>query len=145
MDTLFDRISGSMEGFNFGHGSTSLSSNPNLANGFKVNHESTNTLFHPSDSSTSLSPASEEETLDISYVKYPTLKYISDILLDEDPEDKNCRLQDCLALQAAEKSFYDVLDPRDPPSPNQPPLSAYQSFGYSDDDSTQIMYQSSLC
>ncbi|WJX69607.1 hypothetical protein P8452_53825 [Trifolium repens] len=39
------------------------------------------------------------------------LGYISDILMDEedDLELKPCMLQECLRLQAAEKSFYDVL------------------------------------
>ncbi|XP_065879385.1 scarecrow-like protein 14 [Euphorbia lathyris] len=33
------------------------------------------------------------------------------MLMEEDLEDRTCMLQDCLALQAAEKSFYDVLQP----------------------------------
>ncbi|CAJ2660894.1 unnamed protein product [Trifolium pratense] len=39
------------------------------------------------------------------------LRYINDILMDEeyDLENKPCMLQECLRLQAAEKSFYDVL------------------------------------
>ncbi|CAJ1955694.1 unnamed protein product [Sphenostylis stenocarpa] len=39
------------------------------------------------------------------------LRYISDILMDEedDLENKPCMLQECLRLQAAEKSFLDVL------------------------------------
>ncbi|CAJ2660893.1 unnamed protein product [Trifolium pratense] len=39
------------------------------------------------------------------------LGYISDILMDEEYEleNKPCMLQECLRLQAAEKSFYDVL------------------------------------
>ncbi|KDP42247.1 hypothetical protein JCGZ_02977 [Jatropha curcas] len=37
------------------------------------------------------------------------LKYINDILMEEDLQDKPCMLQDSLALQAAEKSLYDVL------------------------------------
>ncbi|PRQ34150.1 hypothetical protein RchiOBHm_Chr5g0065641 [Rosa chinensis] len=65
------------------------------------------------------------------------LKYISDTLLEEDLEGKPCMLQNCLALQAAEKSFYDLLNPKYRPSFDQPPLSVYQSFENSDDDSTQ--------
>ncbi|GAU17314.1 hypothetical protein TSUD_110310 [Trifolium subterraneum] len=38
------------------------------------------------------------------------LRYISDILMDEEDDlEKPCMLQECLRLQAAEKSFYDVL------------------------------------
>lgn len=47
------------------------------------------------------------------------LKYVSDILLEDDIEDKPCMMQDCLALQAAEKSFYEVLNQKDPPSLNK--------------------------
>ncbi|CAI8592320.1 unnamed protein product [Vicia faba] len=46
------------------------------------------------------------------------LRYISDILMDEEDElmHKPCMLQECLRLQAAEKSFYDVLDHNNHPS-----------------------------
>jgi len=46
------------------------------------------------------------------------LRYISDILMDEedDLESKPCMLQECLRLQAAEKSFLDVLHHSDPSS-----------------------------
>ncbi|XP_062015940.1 scarecrow-like protein 30 [Rosa rugosa] len=144
MDTFFDTVSGPTERFKFGHALTSVTSNPNLDNRFQINQESTDTLFHPSDSGTSLSPNSEEETFDINYFNNPMLKYISDILLDEELEGKNCMLQDSLSLQAAEKSFYDVLNPKDPPPPNQLPLPVYQNFEHSDDDSTHMLHQSSL-
>ncbi|CAL8999173.1 unnamed protein product, partial [Prunus brigantina] len=148
MDTLLERLSVSKEKFHFGHGSIPVHSNQNLVNGFQVNHEPANPPFlptnsdHPSDSSTSLSSGSDGDTFDISDCSQPVLKYISDILLEEDLEGKPCMLQDCLALQAAEKSFYDVLNQKDPPSPNQPPLSDHQSFENSDDDSTHSCHRS---
>ncbi|KAI5665994.1 hypothetical protein M9H77_15847 [Catharanthus roseus] len=41
----------------------------------------------------------------------PMLKYISEMLMEEDDlENKPCMFHDCSALQAAEKSFYDVLN-----------------------------------
>lgn len=50
------------------------------------------------------------------------LKYISDMLMEEDMEDKVCNIQESAALQEAEKSFYDVLGEKYPPSPdNQVP------------------------
>ncbi|XWS71678.1 hypothetical protein CRYUN_Cryun03dG0159200 [Craigia yunnanensis] len=49
---------------------------------------------------------------------YAVLNYINDVLMEEDVEDRPCMLQDCLALQAAEKSFYDVLAQKYPPSPD---------------------------
>ncbi|PQQ11730.1 scarecrow-like protein 11 [Prunus yedoensis var. nudiflora] len=137
-----------MERFNFGHGSASFYSNQNLVNGFQVNQESTSpvclstNMDHPSDSNTSLSSGSDGDTIDISEYNRPVIKYISDILLEEDLEGKPCMLQDCLALQAAEKSFYDVLNQNDPPSPKQPPLSVHQSFENSDDDSPHSCHSS---
>ncbi|KAI4373456.1 hypothetical protein MLD38_011581 [Melastoma candidum] len=46
------------------------------------------------------------------------LKFIGEILMEEDLDDKNCMLLDCLAkLQAEEKSWYEVLNPTNPPLP----------------------------
>lgn len=50
------------------------------------------------------------------------LKYISQMLMEEDMKEKPCMFHDPLALQAAEKPFYDVLGKKYPPSPNQHPL-----------------------
>ncbi|KAI3525823.1 hypothetical protein L1887_04944 [Cichorium endivia] len=46
------------------------------------------------------------------------LGYISQVLMEEDMEDKSCLLYESLDLQAAEKSFYDVLGKKYPPSPS---------------------------
>ncbi|OMO91195.1 Transcription factor GRAS [Corchorus olitorius] len=46
------------------------------------------------------------ENLDFSLA---VIKFINDTLMEEDEEGRPCMFQDCLALQAAEKSFYDVL------------------------------------
>ncbi|RXI02223.1 hypothetical protein DVH24_026753 [Malus domestica] len=45
------------------------------------------------------------------------LKYINQMLMEEDMEDKICMLQESLELQAAEKSFYEVFGKKYPPSP----------------------------
>ncbi|KAJ6331653.1 hypothetical protein OIU76_010108 [Salix suchowensis] len=50
-----------------------------------------------------------------------TLRYINQMLMEEDTEAKTCVLQDSLDLQAAEKSFYDVLGKKYPPSPEPYP------------------------
>ncbi|PON77388.1 GRAS transcription factor [Trema orientale] len=48
------------------------------------------------------------------------LKYISQMLMEEeDMEDKTCSVQESSDLQAAEKSFYEVLGKKYPPSPEQ--------------------------
>ncbi|KAF8006116.1 hypothetical protein BT93_K0427 [Corymbia citriodora subsp. variegata] len=44
-------------------------------------------------------------------------EYISHILMEEDIEEKTCMLQDSLDLLSAEKSFYEVLGKKYPPSP----------------------------
>ncbi|KAK6929357.1 Transcription factor GRAS [Dillenia turbinata] len=46
------------------------------------------------------------------------LKYISQMLMEEDMDEKNCMFQESSALQAAEKSFYDVIGEKYPPSPD---------------------------
>ncbi|XWS28820.1 hypothetical protein CRYUN_Cryun25bG0104300 [Craigia yunnanensis] len=71
------------------------------------------------------------------------LKYISQVLLEEDMEERPCMFHDSLALQAAEKSLYEVLGESYPPR-NQAPLCIDQSvespdncsFGTSSDHST---------
>ncbi|XP_062013783.1 scarecrow-like protein 14 [Rosa rugosa] len=141
MDTLYRySVSNPMERFKFDHGPVSVCPNPNLVNGFKINHESTNPILLASKSdlsSVSSNEGSEVDGLDINDCNHPVLKYINDILLEEDLEGKPCMLQDCLALQAAEKSFYDVLNQKDPPLPDQPSSSVHQSSESSEDDSPQ--------
>lgn len=56
------------------------------------------------------------------------LKYINQMLMEEDMEAKPCMFHDPLALQAAEKSLYEALGEKYPPSRHQQPLcSADQS------------------
>ncbi|GLT38931.1 hypothetical protein SLA2020_131460 [Shorea laevis] len=69
------------------------------------------------------------------------LRYINKMLMEEDMGEKTCLLQDSFKLQAAEKSFYEVLGKKYPPSLEQnvhenrdspngsfmPNLSVYQS------------------
>ncbi|KAJ8562736.1 hypothetical protein K7X08_031188 [Anisodus acutangulus] len=47
------------------------------------------------------------------------LKYISQMLMEENIEEKACMFQESAALQAAERSFYEVIGQKYPPSPNQ--------------------------
>ncbi|KAJ6424929.1 hypothetical protein OIU84_025660 [Salix udensis] len=44
------------------------------------------------------------------------LKYINQMLMEEDMEEKPCMFHDPLALQAAERSFYDILGEKNQPS-----------------------------
>lgn len=47
------------------------------------------------------------------------LRYIDQILMEEDMEEKTHMLQESLDLQAKERSFYEVLGKKYPPSPQQ--------------------------
>ncbi|MBA0644869.1 hypothetical protein Goklo_013042 [Gossypium klotzschianum] len=117
MDTLFQDLPGSMYGFKFDHGSVPMPvyANHNLDNGSKES---------PIDSSSS-SPSSGMS----SDSPFPNemLKYINQMLMEEDLEEKTCMLQDCLALQAAERSFYEVLC-------HNYPIPAGLNHYYPDDD-----------
>ncbi|KAI8564056.1 hypothetical protein RHMOL_Rhmol03G0153500 [Rhododendron molle] len=46
------------------------------------------------------------------------LKFINRMLMEEDMEEKTCMFQESAALQAAEKSFYEVLVVKEGPSPS---------------------------
>lgn len=98
-----------------------------LANGFKSSYPISDPQeygnlsngWNPSDTDQSSGPSSGLDTPDDA-----VLKYISQMLMEEeDLEHKPCMKQDCLALQAAEKPFYDVLGQEYPPSlENQRPF-----------------------
>uniref|UniRef100_A0A2N9HM13 Uncharacterized protein n=1 Tax=Fagus sylvatica TaxID=28930 RepID=A0A2N9HM13_FAGSY len=126
MDNPAEEFPGSMNKFKFKHGSVVLCSNQNLLNGFEVNHEFVHEPFlatnlqHPSDASPSSDTSLDG---DCSFTGDPNviLKYINEMLMEEDLQAKPCMLQDCLALQATEKSFYEVLCQEDPPSTYQLP------------------------
>lgn len=59
------------------------------------------------------SPCPEEDSEIFSDI---ALKYISQMLMEEDMEEKSGTYQESLALQATEKSFYDVIGKKYPPS-----------------------------
>ncbi|KAK7395278.1 hypothetical protein VNO78_15829 [Psophocarpus tetragonolobus] len=85
------------------------------------------------------------------------LTYISQILMEEDMEDKTCMLQDSLDLQIAEKSFYEVIGEKYPCSPlgNPGPVdpddgigdhNLFKNYGtsYNDGDLSSIFTSNSL-
>lgn len=140
MDTLLREFSGSIPVFKFDRDSASVSScsDQNLEpRSNKLRQGAMDPACPPADlespnSATSGArpegPPAEEG--DFSVAMY---KYISDILMEEDLEDKNCMLQDSVALLAAEKSFYDVLGKPSLPRPNSP-LRAGQNMESPDDN-----------
>ncbi|CAN4090076.1 unnamed protein product [Withania somnifera] len=64
------------------------------------------------------------------------LKYISQMLMEENIEEKACMFQESAALQAAERSFYEVIGEKYPPSPNQKILDSGQDGRYVVDSSS---------
>lgn len=62
------------------------------------------------------------------------LRYISEMLMEEDMEEKNCMLQESLDLQAAEKSLYEAIGKKYPPSPEPNPNYTYLSGESPEDD-----------
>ncbi|KAJ0020771.1 hypothetical protein Pint_32800 [Pistacia integerrima] len=111
MNTLLEGFSSSMNHLQFDPGLVSVYSNQN--HGLIDLSDPLSDIISPS------SMGSIGDSPDTSELSQTTLKYISEMLMEEDLGDKTCMLQDCMALQAAEKSFYDVLGQKYPPSPNQ--------------------------
>ncbi|XP_062084985.1 scarecrow-like protein 11 [Humulus lupulus] len=117
MDTLFEELLvSSMNDFNFNQGT-----NQNIVESRERSPHETN---HPqlSDSSQSLSLVSVGDSPGSTSTDSfnATLKYLSEILMEEeDLERKFLILEDPLALQAAEKPFYDVLGQNYPLSSNK--------------------------
>lgn len=64
------------------------------------------------------------------------LKYISQMLMEENIEEKACMFQESAALQAAERSFYEVIGEKYPPSTNQKILDFGQDGHYVVDSSS---------
>ncbi|XP_030464337.1 scarecrow-like protein 30 [Syzygium oleosum] len=125
MESLLTEYSSSLNGLKFDLGSISIHPNRNLINGFKHDAE-------PNNPSTSASPASsslEVESPEDSDTSNSILKFISEMLMEEELEEKNCMLQDCLtALQAEEKNWHDVLYQKDTPSLDHSSPSVNQNF-----------------
>ncbi|KAF7823665.1 scarecrow-like protein 11 [Senna tora] len=97
------------------------------------------TTFSESPSSSGTTSSHGGESTEINKYSNPILRYISDILMDEedDLQHKPCMMmQDCLAsaLQAAEKSFYDVLAPTN--SLEQHNYAAYTTPSFDSNSST---------
>ncbi|GLT89571.1 hypothetical protein SLE2022_075490 [Rubroshorea leprosula] len=61
----------------------------------------------------------EEDSLEDCDFLHAILRYINKMLMEEDTKENTCMVQDSLKLQATEKSFYEVLSKKYPPSPEQ--------------------------
>ncbi|KAH0997379.1 hypothetical protein GBA52_021243 [Prunus armeniaca] len=121
-------------------GSVSAYSNQNIVTEFEADHDFTDPSFFlvnpdPSSDFSSLSGFSSEVDSPDSQSSNAILKYISEMLMEEELENKPCMLQDCLALQAAEKSLHDVLVQEYPSSANSLLTSVYQNVENPDEGS----------
>lgn len=84
-------------------------------------------LPDPSLKTSSPSSSSNQEDYDLSDVVF---KYINQMLMEEDIEEKTCILHESAALQAAEKSFYDALTVNEPPfCSSHPTVPLYDNDG----------------
>ncbi|GLT43341.1 hypothetical protein SLA2020_172980 [Shorea laevis] len=122
MDTLLQDLPSSIHGLRFDHGSFPVCSNHNLFSG--LNPSRNLVVSPPPNPESPPSPVDPAPSLVINPDGHPddtpyanlVLNYINEMLMEEDMEEKTCMLQDCLALQAAEKSFYEALVEHSPPS-----------------------------
>jgi hypothetical protein len=132
MDPQNSQFFGSINGFRFDDGEILFPESdlhPNIANGDDLNNPTldlsfVNHLVFPPDPDTGNYAQSsfEGDSPDDSDFTESLFKYVNQVLMEENMESKPCMFHDPLALQAAEKSFYEVLGGKDPPSPDQHPL-----------------------
>ncbi|PSR90082.1 Scarecrow-like protein [Actinidia chinensis var. chinensis] len=88
-----------------------------------------------------MSDSMERESAEDNDLCYAVLRYINQVLMDDDSEDKADLIQDS-TLHAAEKSFYEILDQKYPSSPYQHLLHE-DTRGSSDDSVTHCCSGSS--
>lgn len=119
MDTLFEGFGGSMNGFKFDF-VRELNLNPYpspplpLSSSYSSSGSYSSTSLSPVEADSFQASSTSEESPESSDITNEVLRYINEMLMEEDLEGKTCMLQDSLALQAAEKSFYDVLNQENP-------------------------------
>ncbi|KAK3422491.1 hypothetical protein EUGRSUZ_G02941 [Eucalyptus grandis] len=87
---------------------------------------------------------SEKESVEDCDFSDGVLEYINEILMEEDVEEKACTFQESAALQAAEKSFYEIIGKTYPPSQNSHPISRTDINHDSPADLSAI-YPGNLC
>uniref|UniRef100_A0A5B7AP35 Putative scarecrow-like protein 14 n=1 Tax=Davidia involucrata TaxID=16924 RepID=A0A5B7AP35_DAVIN len=146
MDPHFSEFSDSINGFKFDEDTVLPSFDPpqDIANGYNLIDGSLDfnlidLPFLPPDPDPgnfppSLSVSSEADSPDDHDFSDNVLKYINQILMEENMEEKPSMFHDPLALQAAEKSLYEVIGEKYLLLPNQPPLYFDQHIESPDDN-----------
>ncbi|OIT02960.1 PREDICTED: scarecrow-like protein 14 [Nicotiana attenuata] len=106
---------------------------PNLINNLRVSDNLVNNNhvdISPFQSNT-LVPSTADEDYDFSDV---VLKYINQMLMEEDIEEMSSMFQESAALRAAERSYYEVIGEEYPPPPNLDKPSNLGQNGYNSMD-----------
>ncbi|KAH7838594.1 hypothetical protein Vadar_028744 [Vaccinium darrowii] len=134
MDPRLPHSTHSINSFNFNDDAflPAFDESENLANTFKFEDDTRDLNFmelpnlphdpHPGFVNSMSSENSEVDSPDDIGLNDDLLKFITSILMEENMEQKPSMFHDPLALQAAEKSLYDVVGQKYPVSPSQPPL-----------------------
>ncbi|KAL3653158.1 hypothetical protein CASFOL_002839 [Castilleja foliolosa] len=128
MDPRFSEMPNIVNGFNFGDEKSlpSYDQFQNNANGLKHNYldlDAFDIPFLPSSPSPdNLAPSStvsyESQSSPDDQESDPVLKFLNQILLEENMEDNPSMFHDPLALRATEKSLYEVIGQKYPSSPS---------------------------
>ncbi|KAH0673295.1 hypothetical protein KY285_025584 [Solanum tuberosum] len=113
---------------------------PNLINNLRVSDNLVNrnvdisTPFQSDFGRNTLVPSTADELHEDYDFSDGVLKYINQMLMEEDIEEKTCMFQESAALQAAERSFYEVIGEKYPSSANcEKPSSLSQNERYAMD------------
>ncbi|XP_059660768.1 scarecrow-like protein 33 [Cornus florida] len=145
MDPRFSDLADLMNDYKFGEETVlpGFDQSQNLADGFNLKDESLDFGFmdipflpptpDPRNLAPSSSVSSEVESPDDHDLSDTVLKYINQILMEEDMEEKPSMFHDPLALQAAEKSFYEMIGEKYTSSPDQPSFYFNQNIESPDD------------
>ncbi|KAL0436599.1 UNVERIFIED_CONTAM: Scarecrow-like protein 14 [Sesamum radiatum] len=129
MDPRFNEMLNTVNGMKFGDENflPSYEQSQNLTNGIKHDNWELDDLDipflplspSPDNFAPSLTSSYETESPD-DQDSDPVLKFLNQILVEENMEEKPSMFYDPLALRAAEKSLYEVIGKEYPPSPFQP-------------------------
>ncbi|KAL2558184.1 Scarecrow-like protein 14 [Forsythia ovata] len=122
MDRNFRSYNGTASGIKCDNQAVSVFPDPDLINNLRVRNTFSNGNYadvNPFSShlnSNNLVQSSDADALEDYDFSDVVLKYINHILMEEDVEEKACMFQESAALQAAEKSFFEVLGGQYPAS-----------------------------
>lgn len=116
-------------GYECNHGSVSAYSDSNVVKGFQLKDTSldynvvdlplTSNVSDPVIHCTDVSNRLDRDSADENGFSDAVLRFVNQVLMEDDSEDKDCTIQD-FTLHAAEKSFYEILNEKYPSLPSQP-------------------------